>query len=88
MPNRQTQINLNKFIIDNYLQDYYNDKSKLNYDFALYYAHCYFDKTQNIEEKEIYANYIRKYIDVVTDKINKRADRMIIDLKKIINEES
>ena len=53
-----------------------------------YYAHWYFDKTQNIEEKEIYANYIRKYIDVVTDKINKRADRMIIDLKKIINEES
>lgn len=78
---------IEKFIKDNYLQDYF-DGNKLNNDFnfAPYYAHWFFDKTQDIEEKEIYADYIRNYIKVVTEKIDNRADRMIKALKENYSE--
>ncbi len=74
------------FINYNYLQDYFDNNNKLNYNFAPYYAHWFFDKAQDIEEKTIYASYINKYIDIVTDKIDKRAERMIADLKNIIKD--
>jgi len=77
---------IEKFINDNYLQDYF-DGNKLNNDFnfAPYYAHWHFDKAQDIDEKKIYAEYVSNYIDIVTEKIDSRAERMIKDLKNIIN---
>ena len=75
---------IEKFIEDNYLQDYFENNTKLNYCFAPYYRHKYFDTITNKHDKEIYANYIKKYIDTVTEKIDKRAERMIADLKNII----
>ena len=83
-----TNDEIEKFISDNYLEDYFN-KNTLKYEsFAPYYRHRYFDNITNTKDKEIYADYINKYIDTVTELINNRADRMIIDLKKIINKES
>lgn len=75
---------LDKFIQDNYLQDYFTN-NQVNYSFNPYYKHWYFDSTQDLKEKEIYATYIRKYITIVTDKINNRANKILKDLKTIIN---
>lgn len=81
------KLDFDNFIKLNYLQDYFSGK-EINYNFTPYYRHYYFDECQDIEEKEIYANYIRHYIKEVEKRIDSRADRMIIDLKKIINKES
>ncbi len=72
---------IEKFINDNYLQDYFDDcRLKKDFNFAPYYAHWFFDKTPDIEEKEIYTDYIRNYIKIVKEKIDNRADKMIKDL--------
>ena len=86
--NFKDKNNIKKFIEDNYLQDYFNDNCELNYSFSHHDRHGDYDKTKDINEKYIYALHICEYIDTVTELINKRADRMIIDLKKIINKES
>lgn len=75
-----------KFIEVNYLQDYVDSNGDLNYSFNPYYKYWNFDKSNNLDEKEIYAHFIEKYIRIVTDKINKRAERICNQLKLIFSE--
>lgn len=73
---------INNFITKNYLQDYVDKNNIVNINFAPYYKHRYFDNSTSIEEKMLYADYIKNYINVVSEKIDSRADRMIKDLTK------
>ena len=76
-------MDIEEFIEINYLQDYFTNE-KVNYSFSPHYKYWYYNKMTNINEKEIIADFIRNYIDIVTEKINLRAERMIKDLAKII----
>ena len=52
--------------------------------FSHHDRHSDYYKTSDINEKYKYALNICEYIDIVTEKIDKRAERMITDLKNII----
>ena len=79
---RNNENFINDFITKNYLQDYIDTNNIVNINFAPYYKHQYFDNSSSVKDKELYANYIRDYIKVVSAKIDNRADMMIKDLKK------
>lgn len=74
-------MKIEDFIRNNYLDSYF-DKGQVNYSFSRHFRHQDFDKKQDIKVKQGYANFIKEYIDIVTKKIEDRAERMVEDLKK------
>lgn len=71
---------IENFKTKNYLKDYFNENHNLEINFSEHYKYWNFNKATK-ERKIEYADFIKEYIDKVTFVINKRAERMIEDLK-------